>query len=170
MDPRLPNTTSQMLLAAVRRDLRSHYGSTYQVMSASSGAEALEAVNDLKSRSKTVAAFVVDQRMPEMSGTEFLMAAGQVFPQAKRLLLTAYADTEAAIQAINDVGLGHYLLKPWSPPEERLYPILDDVLDDWQANADVPFDGIRILGTTWSPTTYEVKAFLARNEVPYRFV
>lgn len=158
------------VLAAVRRDLRSHYGSTYQVMSASSGAEALAAVHELKSRSKTIAAFVVDQRMPEMSGTEFLMAADQIFPQAKRLLLTAYADTEAAIQAINDVGLDHYLLKPWSPPEERLYPILDDVLDDWQANADVPFDGIRVLGTTWSPTTYETKAFLARNEVPYRFI
>jgi thioredoxin reductase (NADPH) len=158
------------VLAAVRRDLRNHYGSTYQVMAAASGAEALETLQELKSRSRTVAAFVVDQRMPEMSGTEFLMAADQIFPQAKRLLLTAYADTEAAIQAINDVGLDHYLLKPWSPPEERLYPILDDVLDDWQANADVPFDGIRVLGTTWSPTTYEAKAFLARNEVPYRFV
>ncbi len=158
------------VLAAVRRDLRNHYGSAYQVMAASSGAEALETVQELKNRSKTVAAFVVDQRMPEMSGTEFLMEADQVFPQAKRLLLTAYADTEAAIQAINDVGLDHYLLKPWSPPEERLYPILDDVLDDWQANADVPFDGIRVLGTTWSPATYEAKAFLARNEVPYRFI
>ncbi len=158
------------VLAAVRRDLRNHYGSAYQVMAASSGAEALETVQELKNLSKTVAAFVVDQRMPEMSGTEFLMAADQVFPQAKRLLLTAYADTEAAIQAINDVGLDHYLLKPWSPPEERLYPILDDVLDDWQANADVPFDGIRVLGTTWSPATYEAKAFLARNEVPYRFI
>ncbi len=158
------------VLAAVRRDLRNHYGSAYQVMAASSGAEALETVQELKNLSKTVAAFVVDQRMPEMSGTEFLMEADQVFPQAKRLLLTAYADTEAAIQAINDVGLDHYLLKPWSPPEERLYPILDDVLDDWQANADVPFDGIRVLGTTWSPATYEAKAFLARNEVPYRFI
>lgn len=158
------------VLAAVRRDLRNHYGSTYQVIAASSGAEALDAVQELKNRSKTVAAFVVDQRMPEMSGTEFLMAADQIFPQAKRLLLTAYADTEAAIQAINDVGLDHYLLKPWSPPEDRLYPILDDVLDDWQAIADVPFDGIRVLGTIWSPATYEAKAFLARNEVPYRFI
>ena len=158
------------VLAAVRRDLRNHYGSGYQVMAASSGAEALDTVQELRNRSKTVAAFVVDQRMPEMSGTEFLMAADQIFPQAKRLLLTAYADTEAAIQAINDVGLDHYLLKPWSPPEERLFPILDDVLDDWQANADVPFDGIRVLGTTWSPATYEAKAFLARNEVPYRFI
>ena len=158
------------VLAAVRRDLRSHYGSTYQVIAAASGPEGLETVRELKERSRTIAAFVVDQRMPDMTGTEFLLAAQEVFPQAKRLLLTAYADTEAAIQAINDVGLDHYLLKPWSPPEEHLYPILDDVLDDWQAHADVPFDGIRVFGTTWSPATYETKAFLARNEVPYRFV
>jgi thioredoxin reductase (NADPH) len=158
------------VLAAVQRDLRSHYGSTYQVIAAASGPEGLVTVRELKERSRTIAAFVVDQRMPEMTGTEFLLAALEVFPQAKRLLLTAYADTEAAIQAINDVGLDHYLLKPWSPPEDHLYPILDDVLDDWQAHADVPFDGIRVLGTTWSPATYETKAFLARNEVPYRFI
>ena len=158
------------VLAAVRRDLRDHYGADYQVIAAGSGAEGLETVHELKERSRTIAAFVIDQRMPEMTGTEFLMAAREVFPQAKRLLLTAYADTEAAIQAINDVGLDHYLLKPWSPPEEHLFPVLDDVLGDWQANADVPFDGIRVFGTTWSPSTYEVKAFLARNEVPYRFL
>ena len=158
------------VLAAVRRDLRSYYGVDYQVIAATSGPEGLETVHELKDRSRTVAAFVVDQRMPEMTGTEFLMAAQEVFPQAKRLLLTAYADTEAAIQAINAVGLDHYLLKPWSPPEEHLYPVLDDVLEDWQAHADVPFEGIRVLGTTWSPSTYEVKTFLARNEVPYRFI
>ncbi|MEN8235712.1 MAG: FAD-dependent oxidoreductase [Actinomycetota bacterium] len=158
------------VLAAVRRDLRSHYGADYQVLGASSGREAMTTVEDLAGRARTIAAFVVDQRMPEMTGTEFLTAARDVFPEAKRLLLTAYADTDAAIEAINEVDLDHYLLKPWSPPEENLYPILDDVLDDWQAHADVPFDGIRILGTTWSPTTYEAKAFLARNEVPYRFV
>jgi thioredoxin reductase (NADPH) len=158
------------VLAAVQRDLRSHYGSTYQVIGAASGPEGLETVRELEERSRTIAAFVVDQRMPEMTGTEFLLAAQSTFPQAKRLLLTAYADTEAAIQAINDVGLDHYLLKPWSPPDEHLYPILDDVLDDWQAHAEVPFDGIRVLGTTWSPATYETKAFLARNEVPYRFL
>ncbi|MGB5380486.1 MAG: response regulator, partial [Acidimicrobiia bacterium] len=143
------------VLGAVRRDLRSQYGSTYQIVAATSGPEGLETVRELKLRSRTVAAFVVDQRMPEMTGTEFLLAAQEVYPQAKRLLLTAYADTEAAIQAINDVGLDQYLLKPWSPPEERLYPVLDDVLDDWQAHADVPFDGISVLGTTWSPATYE---------------
>jgi thioredoxin reductase (NADPH) len=158
------------VLGAVRRDLRSQYGSTYQIVAAGSGHEGLETVRELKERSRTIAAFVVDQRMPEMTGTEFLLAAQEIYPQAKRLLLTAYADTEAAIQAINDVGLDQYLLKPWSPPEERLYPVLDDALDDWQANADVPFDGISVLGTTWSPSTYETKAFLARNEVPYRFL
>ena len=158
------------VLGAVRRDLRSQYGSTYQIVAAGSGHEGLETVRELKERSRTIAAFVVDQRMPEMTGTEFLLAAQEVFPQAKRLLLTAYADTEAAIQAINDVGLDQYLLKPWSPPEERLYPVLDDALDDGQAHADVPFDGISVLGTTWSPATYETKAFLARNEVQYRFL
>lgn len=158
------------VLAAVRRDLRAQYGSDYQVIAAASGAEGLETVRELSDRSRTVAVFLVDQRMPEMTGTEFLVAAQETFPQAKRLLLTAYADTEAAIQAINDVGLDHYLQKPWSPPEERLYPVLDDVLDDWLANADIPFDGIRVLGTTWSPATYETKAFLARNDVPYLFV
>lgn len=158
------------VLAAVRRDLRAQYGSDYQVIAAASGAEGLETVRELSDRSRTVAVFLVDQRMPGMTGTEFLVAAQETFPQAKRLLLTAYADTEAAIQAINDVGLDHYLQKPWSPPEERLYPVLDDVLDDWLAHADVPFEGIRVLGTTWSPTTYETKAFLARNDVPYLFV
>jgi thioredoxin reductase (NADPH) len=108
--------------------------------------------------------------MPSMSGTEFLLEAQNTFPEAKRLLLTAYADTEAAIQAINDVGLDQYLLKPWTPPDEKLYPILDDALDDWQANATKPFEGARVFGTTWSPATYEIKAFLARNEVPYLFV
>ena len=158
------------VLSAIRRDLRERYAEDYQILSAPSGGEALAMVEELVDGARTVAAFVVDQRMPEMTGTEFLLEAQQRFPDAKRLLLTAYADTEAAIQAINDVGLDHYLLKPWTPPEERLYPILDDVLDDWKAHAPTPFDGTTVYGTTWSPTTYEVKAFLARNEVPYRFL
>jgi thioredoxin reductase (NADPH) len=158
------------VLAAVRRDLRARYAETYQVAAAPSGRDALDAVTEMADGGRTIAAFVVDQRMPGMTGTEFLVEAQKVFPAAKRVLLTAYADTEAAIQAINDVGLDHYLLKPWAPPEERLYPILDDVLDDWQARADRPFEGVRVFGTTWSPTTYEVKAFLARNEVTYEFV
>ncbi len=158
------------VLAAVRRDLRTHYAESYQVAAAPSGEEALQAVRELADGGRVVAAFVVDQRMPGMTGTEFMIEAQKTFPEAKRILLTAYADTEAAIQAINDVGLDHYLLKPWAPPEEKLYPVLDDVLDDWTAHARRPFEGTTVYGTTWSPTTYEVKAFLARNEVPYQFI
>lgn len=158
------------VLAAVRRDLRSHYAERYQVLAASSGAEGLEIVEELRADGRAIAAFVVDQRMPAMTGTEFLLAATPAFPEAKRLLLTAYADTEAAIQAINEVGLDHYLQKPWTPPEERLYPVLDDVLEDWQANAPKPYDGVKVYGTTWSPTTYETKSFLARNAIPYLFI
>jgi thioredoxin reductase (NADPH) len=158
------------VLAAVTRDLRARYAEDYQIVSAASGSEALEAVQEISERGRAIASFLVDQRMPSMSGTEFLLEAQETFPEAKRLLLTAYADTEAAIQAINDVGLDQYLLKPWTPPDEKLYPILDDVLDDWQANATKPFEGARVFGTTWSPPTYEIKAFLARNEVPYLFI
>jgi thioredoxin reductase (NADPH) len=158
------------VLAAVTRDLRAHYASDYQIVSAGSGDEALEAVREISERGRVVASFLADQRMPAMSGTEFLLEAQKTFPEAKRFLLTAYADTEAAIQAINDVGLDQYLLKPWTPPEEKLYPILDDALDDWHAHAKKPFEGARVFGTTWSPTTYEIKAFLARNEVPYLFI
>ena len=158
-----------LVLAAVRRDLRAEYGERYQVVASTSGADALASVRELKSRGSDLAAFIVDQRMPHMSGTEFLASAMTVYPDAKRILLTAYADTNAAIEAINQVGVDHYLLKPWDPPAEKLYPVLDDVLDDWQANRAVPFDGVRVLGTTWSPQTFEAKTFLARNAVPYRF-
>ena len=158
------------VLAAVRRDLRSHYAADYDIVAAPSGAEALDVVGEIAESGRTIAAFVVDQRMPAMSGTEFLVKAQVEFPETKRILLTAYADTEAAIEAINEVGLDHYLLKPWTPAEERLYPILDDVLDDWQANAKRQFEGVRVYGTTWSPSTYETKAFLARNAVPYQFL
>ncbi len=158
------------VLAAIGRDLRSRYGEGYRVLRASSGQEALEAVDELLGRGDRVALFLVDQRMPEMEGTEFLLEAQTRFPDAKRLLLTAYADTDAAIQAINEVGLDHYLMKPWDPPDERLYPILDDMLEDWQANLPAPFDGIRVAGTTWSPSTHRLKDFLARNQIPYRFL
>ncbi len=158
------------VLASVARDLRARYAEDYQIVSVGSGAEALEAVHEIAERGRAIASFLVDQRMPSMSGTEFLLQAQKIFPEAKRLLLTAYADTEAAIQAINEVGLDQYLLKPWTPPDEKLYPILDDALDDWQAHAQKPFEGARVFGTTWSPATYEIKAFLARNEVPYLFV
>ncbi len=158
------------VLAAVTRDLRAQYAERYQVVTANSGAEALDAATEIASRGRTVALFLADQRMPSMTGTEFLLEAQKVFPEAKRILLTAYADTDAAIQAINDVGLDQYLMKPWTPPEDKLYPVLDDALDDWEANADKPFEGVRVFGTTWSPTTYETKAFLARNEIPYLFI
>jgi thioredoxin reductase (NADPH) len=158
------------VLAAVRRDLRSRYAENYQIIAAASGEQALETASELDEGGRTIAAFVVDQRMPGMQGTEFLAKAQEIFPEAKRLLLTAYADTEAAIAAINDVGLDHYLLKPWTPADERLYPIIDDVLADWQAHAHKPFEGVRVFGTIWSPTTFEIKEFLARNEVPYQFL
>ena len=155
---------------AVRRDLNSHFAPDYRIIDAGSGAEALEVAEGLKARGDVVALFLVDQRMPEMTGTEFLIKARPFYPDAKRALLTAYADTDAAIQAINEVELDHYLMKPWDPPEDNLYPILDDLLDDWVANTPATFDGIRVVGTTWSPATHEVKDFLARNQVPYRFL
>lgn len=155
---------------AVRRDLNAHFAPDYRVLDAGSGAEALEVTEALKGRGDTIALFLVDQRMPSMSGTEFLLEAKPFFPDAKRALLTAYADTDAAIQAINEVELDHYLMKPWDPPDQNLYPVLDDLLDDWVANTPAPFDGIRVVGTTWSPGTHEVKDFLARNQVPYRFL
>ncbi len=155
---------------AVRRDLNAHFAPDYRIVDAGSGAEALEVAEALKARGDTIALFLVDQRMPEMTGTELLLEARPFFPDAKRALLTAYADTDAAIQAINEVELDHYLMKPWDPPEDNLYPILDDLLEDWVANTPAPFDGIRVVGTTWSPATHEVKDFLARNQVPYRFL
>ena len=158
------------VLSAVRRDLRSKYSADYRIVSAPSGAEALDAAEQLKGRGDTVALFLVDQRMPQMEGTEFLVEARKIFPDAKRVLLTAYADTEAAIRAINEVDLDHYLMKPWDPPEDNLYPVLDDLLEDWIANVPAPFDGIRVAGTTWSPQTHDVKEFLALNHVPYRFL
>ncbi len=158
------------VLNAVRRDLSSHYAADYRVVAAGSGAEGLEVVEGLKARGDTVSLFLVDQRMPSMTGTEFLIEARRTYPDAKRVLLTAYADTDAAISAINEVDLDHYLMKPWDPPEDHLYPVLDDLLSDWQANTPAPFDGIRVVGTTWSPATHEVKDFLARNQIPYRFL
>lgn len=158
------------VLAALGRDLQTRYGADYRVLRSSSGSDALEAVDELLGRGDRIALFLVDQRMPGMEGTEFLLEAQARFPDAKRLLLTAYADTAAAIQAINEVGLDHYLMKPWDPPDERLYPILDDMLEDWQANLPAPFDGIRVAGTTWSPSTHRLKDFLARNQIPYRFL
>lgn len=157
------------VLAALARDLRSRYSEEHRILRAGSGAEALEALADLKSRGDEVAVFVVDQRMPAMTGTEFLAEAQAWYPEARTVLLTAYADTEAAISAINDVGLDHYLLKPWDPPSERLYPILDELITEWLAAHPPAFEGIRVYDTRWSPTGHEVKDFLARNRIPYRF-
>ncbi len=155
---------------AVERDLRHHYGEQYRVLRAESGADALASLEQLKLRNETVALFLVDQRMPRMTGVEFLAHAIPLYPNAKRALLTAYADTDAAIRAINDAQVDYYLLKPWHPPEERLYPVIDDLLDDWHASFKAPFQGIRVLGHRWSPQTHQIKEFLARNQVPYQWL
>jgi thioredoxin reductase (NADPH) len=155
---------------AVERDLARHYRQDYRIIKASSGAEGLDTVRRLKQRNDTVALFLVDQRMPEMNGTEFLAEARDVYPEARKVLLTAYADTEAAISAINAVGLDHYLMKPWTPAEENLYPILDDLISDWEATATLPYDGIRVAGTLWSASSHNIKDFLARSQIPYQFL
>lgn len=156
------------VLRAIARDLRRRYGETYRIVRADSGQAALAALQELKQRQDTVALFLADQRMPQMSGVEFLEAALELYPDAKRALLTAYADTEAAINAINVVSVNYYLLKPWDPPEENLYPIIDDLLQDWQASYRPPFSGIRVISHRWSPEAHMLKDFLARNHVPYQ--
>jgi thioredoxin reductase (NADPH) len=158
------------VLSAIARDLRREYGKEYRVLRAESGQEALEAVQRLKLQNDPLALFVVDQRMPGMSGVDFLREAIEIYPDARRVLLTAYADTDAAIRAINEVKLHHYLMKPWDPPEERLYPILTDLLDDWQAAFAPPFEGIRVVGSRLSARSHEVKDFLTRNLIPYRWL
>ena len=155
---------------AVERDLVRHYRQNYRIIKASSGAEGLDTVHRLKQRNDTIALFLVDQRMPNMSGTEFLAEALKVYPEARKVLLTAYADTEAAISAINTVGLDHYLMKPWTPAEENLYPVLDDLISDWEATATLPYDGIRVAGTLWSASSHNIKDFLARSQIPYQFL
>jgi thioredoxin reductase (NADPH) len=158
------------VLRAVERDLRRHYGDRYKVISADSGASALEGVKQLKLRNEPVALFLVDQRMPGMSGVELLEKAIEFYPDAKRALLTAYADTDAAIRAINSVHIDHYLMKPWDPPEERLYGVVDDLLDDWQAGYHPVFEGVRVIGNRWSPRSNEIRDFLGRNFVPHQWL
>ena len=158
------------VLSAVARDLRREYGEHYRVMRADSGISALELVRQLKLRNTPVALFLVDQRMPLMSGVDFLAEAMEIFPDARRVLLTAYADTQAAISAINEVALDHYLMKPWDPPEEHLYPVLTDLLDDWQASFAPPFEGIRVVGHQLSAQSHQIKDFLSRNLVPYQWL
>ena len=158
------------VLNAIARDLQAHYQSEYRIVKASSGTDALETVEEFKRRNDPIALFLADQRMPSMSGVEFLEEAIKLYPETKRVLLTAYADTDAAIASINAIGLDYYLMKPWDPPEERLYPVLDDLLSDWLASVPVPYDGIRVAGTLWSASSHSVKEFLARSQIPYQWL
>ena len=158
------------VLNAISRDLQAHYQSDYRIVKASSGEEALEAVKEFKRRNDSIALLLADQRMPSMSGVEFLKEAIRLYPDTKKVLLTAYADTDAAIVSINALDLDYYLMKPWDPPEERLYPVLDDLLSDWLASVPVPYDGIRVVGTLWSANSHYVKEFLARSQIPYQWL
>jgi thioredoxin reductase (NADPH) len=158
------------VLAAIERDLRTHYKNDYRIMKANSPHDALEAAKQLKQRGTPVALFLVDQRMPNMSGTELLAEIVKIHPESRKVLLTAYADTEAAIVSINKIGLDHYLMKPWDPPEEKLYPVLDDLLSEWSTKVKLPYDGIRVVGARWSPKSYQAKEFLSLNQIPYQWV
>src|SRR3977135_475638 len=158
------------VLRAIERDLRSQYGAEYRVIGSDSPEGALDLLKQLKVRNDSVALLLADQRMPKMDGVAFLQEAMHIFPDAKRALLTAYADTNAAISAINQVNLNSFFLKPWDPPAARLYPQLDDLLDDWQASSRPAVRVSRVLGTRWSPRSYELRDFLARNRVPYQWI
>ena len=157
------------VLRAVDRDLRQKYGEHYRILRADSGEVALNTLEQLKQRDEPVAMLLVDQRMPRMTGVEFIEKARKIFPDAKRALLTAYADTEAAIRAINSAGIDYYLMKPWDPPSEKLYPVLDDLLDDWQAGYKPKFEGVKVVGHRWSPEAHRIKDFLARNLVAFEW-
>jgi len=158
------------VLRSIERDLRSKYGSEYRVIGSDSPEGALDLLKQLKVRNDSVALLLADQRMPRMDGVEFLQQGMRIFPKAKRALLTAYTDMTAAISAINQANINYFFLKPWDPPSEHLYPQLDDLLDDWQANYHPTFEGIRVLGTRWSPRSYDLRDFLARNHVPYQWI
>src|SRR5712672_167456 len=158
------------VLRAIERDLRSEYGAEYRVIGSDSPTGALALLKQLKVRNDSVALLLADQRMPHMDGVTFLQEAMHMFPEAKRALLTAYADTSAAISAINQANINYFFLKPWDPPTEHLYPQLNDLLDDWQASYRPAFQGIRVLGTRWSPRSYELRDFLARSHVPYQWI
>ncbi len=158
------------VLEAVVQDLRRQYGETYRVMRAAGGQAALDTLAQLKTRDEPVALLISDQRMPGMTGVELLERARAIYPDARRVLLTAYADTEAAIRAINTARIHYYLNKPWDPPEEKLYPVLTDLLEDWQAGYRPPFEGLRIIGHRWSLNDFRVRNFLSRNHVPYRWL
>src|SRR5450755_709853 len=158
------------VLRAIERDLRSKYGAEFRVIGSDSPEGALTLLKQLKLRNDSVALLLADQRMPHMDGVAFLLQAIGIFPGAKRALLTAYADTNAAISAINQANINYFFLKPWDPPTEHLYPQIDDLLDDWRASWRPTFEGIRVLGTRWSPRSYELRDFLARNRVPYQWI
>lgn len=158
------------VLEAVVQDLRRHYGADYRVMRAASGNAALDTLTQLKVRQEPVALLLSDQRMPGMTGVEFLERARVPYPDARRVLLTAYADTEAAIQAINTARIHYYLTKPWDPPEEKLYPVLTDLLEDWKAGYQPAFEGLRVVGHRWSLQDHRIRSFLSRNHVPYRWL
>ena len=155
------------VLRAIQRDIRNNYRDDYRIVGAESAIEAIELVKDLKLKNETVALFISDQRMPEMEGIEFLEKAKEIYPEAKCVLLTAYSDIEAAIKAINDIKLDHYLMKPWNPPEEKLYPVIDELLNDWQAFYKPDHEGMRIIGFQWSPKSHRLKEFLSGNLVPF---
>ena len=158
------------VLEAVVQDLRRHYGAEYRIMRAASGQAALDTLAQLKTRQEPVALLLSDQRMPGITGVEFLERSRELYPEARRVLLTAYADTEAAIRAINAARIHYYLNKPWDPPEEKLYPVLTDLLEDWKAGYQPPFEGLRVIGNRWSLRDHEVRTFLSRNHVPYRWM
>jgi thioredoxin reductase (NADPH) len=158
------------VLRAIQRDVRNKFREDYKILAIESAVETLEAVKELKSKNETVALFISDQRMPEMEGTALLEKAKAFFPDAKKVLLTAYSDIEAAIKAINTLKLDYYLLKPWSPPEEKLYPVISDLLEDWQNNFTPEFEGIKVIGYQWSPLSHKIKDFLTGNLIPYRWL
>jgi thioredoxin reductase (NADPH) len=158
------------VLHAIDRDVRRRYGSDYRILRAGSGTEALEVLKHIRLRNEAVALLLTDQRMPQMDGVTLLEQAKELYPDAKRVLLTAYADTDVAIQAINSVRLDYYLVKPWNPPEEQLYPVLQDLLDDWRADFRPLFEGVRVIGHRWSPQTHQIKDFLTRNLIPYQWL
>ncbi len=158
------------VLGAIERDLRQHFRSDYRILKAASGRDALDAARQLKTRGTPIALFLVDERMPAMTGTELLRELRPLYPESRKVLLTAYADSEAAIRGINEVGLDHYLMKPWDPPEQHLYPVLDDLLADWAASFRPPFEGIRVAGSRWSPRSHELRDFLSRTQTPYAWI
>jgi thioredoxin reductase (NADPH) len=158
------------VLNALNVDLKEAFRSHYKILSTTSVRDAMESLPELKNAGETVALFLTDQRMPEMEGVHFLEQAMDIFPEAKKVLLTAYSDTNAAIKAINDVSLDYYLLKPWDPPEEKLFPVLQDLLDDWKTSYRPPFKGIRVIGYQFSPSSHQTKEFLAGNLVPFRWL